>query len=126
MVSFRSSRKIVSYLLSAKLYALDRVAGSSICGKKPYQKCDNISKMDTFAGTVTSETYKLNHNLNCDNKCLIDLNSMLGEALIVLSNDGIVTNLITAGLLEMKYLCKNTYLGFLAVKTIRHSWKTFP
>ena len=34
MVSFRSPRKISSYLVRAKLYPLDRVVGSTKCGKK--------------------------------------------------------------------------------------------
>ena len=34
MVSFRSRRKISSYLVRAKLYRLDRVVGSTKCGKK--------------------------------------------------------------------------------------------
>ena len=34
MVSFKSPRKISSYLVRAKLYPLDRVVGSTKCGKK--------------------------------------------------------------------------------------------
>ena len=34
MVSFRSSRKISSYLVRAKLYPLDRVVGLTKSGKK--------------------------------------------------------------------------------------------
>ena len=39
MVSFRSPRKISSYLVRAKLYLLDRVVGSTKCGKK---KCEYV------------------------------------------------------------------------------------
>ena len=34
MVSFRSPHKISSYPVRAKLYLLDRVVGSTKCGKK--------------------------------------------------------------------------------------------
>ena len=36
MVSYRSPRKISSYLVRAKLYPLDRVAGSTKCCNKRY------------------------------------------------------------------------------------------
>ena len=44
MVSFRSSRKISSCLVKVKLHPLDRVVGSTKCGKKRCQLCVNISK----------------------------------------------------------------------------------
>ena len=34
LVSYRSARKLSSYLVSAKLYAIDRIVGSKGCGKK--------------------------------------------------------------------------------------------
>ena len=71
MVSFRSSRKASSYLVRAKLFPLDRFIGSSRCAKKCCEVYVNNSKMDTFTSTVTGETYKLNHELNFDDKCLI-------------------------------------------------------
>ena len=33
MISFRSSRKISSYIVRAKLYPLERTVGSSKCGR---------------------------------------------------------------------------------------------
>ena len=41
MVSFRGFCKIISYLVRAKLYPLDRVAGSTKCGKKRFEVCMN-------------------------------------------------------------------------------------
>ena len=73
MVSFRSPRKISSYLVRAKLYPLDRVVGSTKCGKKRCEVCMNISETNTFTSNVTGETYKINHKLTCDDNCLIYL-----------------------------------------------------
>ena len=56
MVSFRSPRKISTYLVRAKLYPLDRVVGSTKCGKKRFEVCRNISGTNTFASNVTGET----------------------------------------------------------------------
>ena len=65
MVSFRSPRKISTYLVRAKLYPL----GSPKCGKKRCEVCVNISETNN----VTGERYKINHKLTCDDKCLIYL-----------------------------------------------------
>ena len=73
MVLFRSPRKISSYLVRAKLYPLDRVVGSTKCGKKRCEVCMNVSETNTFTSNVTGETYKINHKLNCDDNCLIYL-----------------------------------------------------
>ena len=73
MVSYRSSRKLSSYLVRAKLYPIDRIVGSEGCGKKRCEVCVNVCETDTFSCTVTGETFKINHKLNCDDKCLIYL-----------------------------------------------------
>ena len=73
MVSYRSSRKLSSYLVRAKLYPTDRIVGSKGCGKKQCEVCVNVCETDTFTSTVTGETFKINHKLNCDDKCLIYL-----------------------------------------------------
>ena len=64
MVSYRSARKLSSYLVRAKLYPLDRIVGSKGCGKK---RCDifvNVCETDTFSSFVTGEKFKMNHKLN--------------------------------------------------------------
>ena len=33
--------------------------------------CNDIECIDRFSSTVTGETYKINHNFNCDAKCLV-------------------------------------------------------
>ena len=73
MVSFRSARKISSYLVSAKLYPLIKDVGSTKCGKTKCDVCMNVNETDTFRSNVTKESYKINHKLNCDDKCLVYL-----------------------------------------------------
>ena len=49
MVSFRSPRKISSYLVRAKLYPLDRVVGSVKCGKKRCEVCMSLKRTHLIA-----------------------------------------------------------------------------
>ena len=70
MVSYRSSRKLSSYLVRAKLYPIDRIVGSKGCGKKRCELYVNVCETNTFSRTVTGETFKINHKLNCDDKWL--------------------------------------------------------
>ena len=74
-LSHRSARKLSSYLylVRAKLYPIVRIVGSKGCGKKQCEVGVNVCETDTFSSTVTGETFKINHKLNCDNKCLIYL-----------------------------------------------------
>ena len=71
MVIFRSSRKLSSYLVSDKLYPLERVTGSCKCHGKRCVVCLNVNKSSTFTSSVTHETYKINHKSDCNSKCLI-------------------------------------------------------
>ena len=73
MVSFRTSRKLSSYLVRAKLYPLERTVGSRKCSKKRCEVCENVQNSDTFQSSVTTETFKINHRLTCDDKCLVYL-----------------------------------------------------
>ena len=72
-ISFRSARKLSSYLLRAKLYPVERTIGSFKCTKKRCEVCENVNITDSFTSSVTQNTYKINHELNCDDKCLIYL-----------------------------------------------------
>ena len=38
-----------------------------------YEVFTNVTKTDTFSSTATDETFEINHELNCDDKCLIYL-----------------------------------------------------
>ena len=73
MVSFRSSHKISSYLVRAKLYPTERTVSSFRYGSKRCEVCKYITETDTFTSSVTGETYKykckcLVYLLTC-NKC---------------------------------------------------------
>ena len=65
MVSFRSARKLSSYLGRAKIYPLIRDIGSCKCGKKRCQVCQSLVETDSFTSTSTGKTYKINHQLTC-------------------------------------------------------------
>lgn len=52
---------------------------------------------------------------------------MLNEILIVFGIGRIIKNITTTvGLLEIKHVCKNTYLCIFKEKATRVPWKTFP
>ena len=76
MVSFRSARKLSSYLVRAKLYPLKRKVGSFECKGKRCQTCLNVNETDSFASSVTKEEYKINHCFDCSKK-MLDLPSYL-------------------------------------------------
>ena len=73
MVSFGNPRKLSGYLVRAKLYPLERKVGSSKCGKGRCEVCNNVTDISIFSSTVTGDTFKINHSLNCVDKCLIYL-----------------------------------------------------
>ena len=66
MVTFRSSRKLSSYLVRVKLYPPERVTGSCKCHGKRWAVCLNVNKTSTFTSSVTHETYKINHKFDCN------------------------------------------------------------
>ena len=86
MITFCSARKLSIDLVRAKSYPLKRTVGSCKCYGKQCEVCDNVTETSTFTGTVTQNTYKINHQFNCSKKCLIylhtinALNNMLGKA----------------------------------------------
>ena len=61
MVSFRSARKLSSYLVRAKLYPLKRKVGSFECKDKRCQIYLNLNETGSSASSVTKEEYKINH-----------------------------------------------------------------
>ena len=73
IVSYRSARKLSSYLVRAKLYLLERKRGSYKCGNLRCRVFNNIEETDTFTSTATAESYKINHHLCCNDKYLIYL-----------------------------------------------------
>ena len=56
MVSYRSARKLSSYLVCDKLYPLERKRGSYRYGNLRCQVCNNIEEIDTFKSTAAGES----------------------------------------------------------------------
>ena len=73
IVSFQSARKLGLYLVCTKLYPLQRKVCSSKCGERRCDIFNNVTDTSTFSSAVTGDTFKINHSLNCDDKCLIYL-----------------------------------------------------
>ena len=57
MISFRSSRKLNSYLVSAKLYPLKITAGSCRFDSSRCQVCNNITETDEFIRSFKNNQY---------------------------------------------------------------------
>ena len=75
MISFRSARRLSSYLVRAKLYPTERIVGSYKCGWKRCKVCINVYETSTFTSTVTAETYIINHRFDCNETCLVYLST---------------------------------------------------
>ena len=73
MVSFRRARKLGSYDQKAKSYSLHRKVGSEKFAKSWCEICDNMTDTDTFTSTVIGESFKINYQLNYDERCVIYL-----------------------------------------------------
>ena len=73
MVSFRSARKLSSYLVRAKLYPLERRVGSYKCRCNRCQVCRSITETEMFICNNNQRSYKINHRFDCNEKCLIYL-----------------------------------------------------
>ena len=65
--------KISSYLVWAKLYPLERSVGSFKRGGRCCQVCLNVTETETFTSTSINQTYKVNHEFNCNESSLIYL-----------------------------------------------------
>ena len=73
MASFCSAQKFSNHLVWAKLHPLERGVGSLKCGGRRCQVCLNVTETETFTSTSTNQTYKINHELNCNESSLIYL-----------------------------------------------------
>ena len=72
-IFFRSTRNLKSYLVKGKIYPLERKVVSEKCKGKRCLVCLNVSETDIFQSFQTKKQYKINHQLNCNDKCLICL-----------------------------------------------------
>ena len=73
MVSYRSTHKLSSYIVRAKLYPIERKVGSCKCKGKRCEVCKNVLETDTFTCSNDQTTYKINHKFGCNEKCLVYL-----------------------------------------------------
>ena len=73
MATLRSARKISSYLVRAKLYRLENRVDSFKCRGKCCQVGLNVTETETFTGTSTNQTYKINNEFNCNESFLLYL-----------------------------------------------------
>ena len=73
MGSFRSTRKMSSYLVRAKLYPLERRVYSFKFGGRRCQVYLNVTETETFTSASTNQTDKVNHEFNCSESSLIYL-----------------------------------------------------
>ena len=71
VVSFKNSQKLSSYLVRAKLYPLERIVGYRKHSKKQCKVCENDQNSDTFQSSVTSQKFRINRRLTCDDKSLV-------------------------------------------------------
>ena len=71
MISCHSKRKISSYFVKAKLCPNKRAVGSYKCDGKRFEVCINVNETSTFTGTVTRETYMINHSFDCNERYLV-------------------------------------------------------
>ena len=56
MITFRTGRKLINYLLWTKLYLLKRVIGSCKCNGKYCPVCMHFSETSAFTSSVIHET----------------------------------------------------------------------
>ena len=71
VITFRSARKLSSYLVRNKLYPLERTVGSCKCYGKRCEVCDNVTETSTLTSTAAQNTYKINHQFNRSEKYLV-------------------------------------------------------
>ena len=72
-VAYRTGYSLKSHLVRAKVYPLERIVGSQRCNKPRCQTCRNVTETCTFQCSVDKKVYKINHQFNCDSKCLVYL-----------------------------------------------------
>ena len=72
-IAYRTSYNLKSHLVRAKVHPLERIVGSQKCNKSRCQTCYNVKETTTFQGSVDKKVYQINHQFNCDSKCVVYL-----------------------------------------------------
>ena len=126
VISFQSVRKLCSYLVWAKLCPLQRKTGFSKCGLGRREVCSNVIDINLFSSIMTGDTFKINHSLNCDDKCLIYLvtckqcnKKSTGETTISFVIDGITIKIMLESLTGHSLVRRNTYINIFRVRVTR-------
>ena len=73
MISFRSARKLSSYLVRAKLHPTKKTVRSYKCGGKRCEVCINVNETSTFTSSATGQTYIINQKFDCNERSLVYL-----------------------------------------------------
>ena len=73
VILFKGTRNLKSYLVRYKIYPVQGKVGSENCDSKCCLVCLNVSKNEILRLLQTKEQYKINHQINCNGKCLIYL-----------------------------------------------------
>ena len=73
MATFCSARKLSSFLVRANLYPIERIVGSHKDKGKRCEVCLNVQEASCFSSSVINKTYKINHQFECNEKCLVYL-----------------------------------------------------
>ena len=112
--------------MSAKLYPLHRKVESKKRAKNRCEVCDYVTDTDTFASTVSGESFKINHQLNYDGRCIIYLLTCkqfqreyireTKDDFRYLDIDGTITSPALENLIGKILACKSTFIDTLVVK----------
>ena len=116
MISFRSARKLSSYLVRSKLYPTEKTVGSFQWGEKRCEVCINVNETSTFTSTVTGDTYIKNYRFDCNERCLVYLltcnkfKMQHVELLTSSGQDGTLTKMTLASMVCELHVCNNICL----------------
>ena len=73
MATFCSACNLSSYLVREKLYPMERIVGWHKCQGKRCEVCLNVQETSCFSSSVTKKTDKINHQFECNERCLVYL-----------------------------------------------------
>ena len=114
------------------MYPLERVTGSCKCHGKRCAVCLNVSETSTFTSSVTHNTYKINHKLKCNSKCLIYLFTCKqcakqydGQTIDDSHFDGTIIKTITENINVLKRVCRNIFLAIFRARVTMDFWLMF-
>lgn len=72
-VSFQLGYNLRNHLVRAKVHPIEWNRGSFKCAKKACKTCLNAHVTSTFKASIDKKKYKINHDLCCDDQCIVYL-----------------------------------------------------